>query len=64
MKRIALTLGAALVALGAATAFVLVDDEAAGRREGPTIVTSTTYTIWLVDPPQPLDGSDLPNTPG
>jgi ABC-type glycerol-3-phosphate transport system substrate-binding protein len=59
MKRIALALGAALVLFGAAVAFVLVDDDAASPADGATTVTSTTYTIWSVDPPQPLDGSDL-----
>jgi hypothetical protein len=62
MKRIVLALGAALVLFGVAAAFVLVDDnDAASPHGGATTVTSTTYTIWSVDPPQPLDGSDLPS---
>jgi ABC-type glycerol-3-phosphate transport system substrate-binding protein len=62
MKRIALALGAALLLLGAAVAFLLFDDkDTASPADGATTVTSTTYTIWSVDPPAPLDGSDLPS---
>jgi hypothetical protein len=61
MRRLALGIGAATILFAAGIAFARDDGADRGNTGGATTSFSTTYTVWSVDPPAPLDGSDLPS---